>query len=117
MNYFYKKDLLVRMIISYGAMLTSLVATPIGVPTASTQVGSTAQPLPSDLENVEDRQFRCPEKLPNIVEKEREVKSFLVWVKNYHPDWSREQMLNFRISVLKYYGCNKTLNNIGAAKP
>lgn len=65
-----------------------------------------------DLIEVQDGQFRCPESYSNVSEKTRALENFLAWVQGRYPAWTTEQILIFRMAVLKKYMCVQTLNNI-----
>ena len=65
-----------------------------------------------DLIEVEDGQFRCPETLPSLEEKTREMERFLTWTQTRHPNWTVEQIVAFRMAVLEHHECTRTPDNI-----
>lgn len=102
-----KHTLLFLLLVFLGAVSISASAT-----AQSAQEPSwTAQ----DLVDVEGGQFRCPETYTTIAEKTQEMERFLAWTRSRYPDWTVEQIVTFRMAVLKRSACTKTLNNIREA--
>ena len=92
--------------------LLSVMSIPANATAQSVQARSwTAQ----DLVDVEDGQFRCPETFTTVAEKTQEMERFLAWTQSRYPDWTVEQILAFRMAVLKHGTCTKTLDNIREA--
>ena len=65
-----------------------------------------------DLKSVEDGHFRCPESLSTLAQKTREMENFLAWTRSRYPNWGAEQIIAFRMAVLKHNACMKTIDNI-----
>ena len=81
---------------------------------AESPVRRKTQDTPNVLADVEDGLFRCPEKLSTHVDNTNEMQRFILWTRKHHPKWTVEEILEFRISVLKAHKCTETLKNIQA---
>ena len=97
---------------SFSYILTTGAIILAAVPTFAGQQGAFTQFSADDFRKVEEGQFRCPETIPAVAEKAREMTRFLSWTKRRHPDWTLKQVMDFRVALLERNGCSKTLQNL-----
>lgn len=60
-----------------------------------------------------DRRFVCPESLPDDAARRGAVKTYLLQMRDAWPDASVDDMIAYRVSLLKKHQCMKTLEAIG----
>jgi hypothetical protein len=58
--------------------------------------------------------FRCPETLANDAERNQANDQFSAWLHNHHPDWSLQQVLQFRAGLLSEHHCQTALTQVPA---
>ncbi len=72
------------------------------------------EPMLSNESGPQD--FQCPESLQTQDERIEDLAKFLKWAKSQHPDWTTDQIIALRVSVLKQHHCDKTIANIKQAE-
>ncbi len=58
------------------------------------------------------RSFECPESLWTSWGRDRADMRYVTWAQETHPDWSIDQLLAYRMDLLRSHGCNETLEAI-----
>lgn len=56
--------------------------------------------------------FKCPENITTDDERENHYKEFLDYCIKKHPDWTLDDLTNYRVKLLKKHKCKKTLENM-----
>jgi hypothetical protein len=56
--------------------------------------------------------FRCPETLANDAERNQANDQFSAWLHNHHPNWSLQQVLQFRAELLSEHHCQTALTQV-----
>jgi hypothetical protein len=56
--------------------------------------------------------FRCPETLADDAERNRANDQFSAWIHAHHANWSLQQILQFRSSLLSTHSCQTALTHV-----
>jgi hypothetical protein len=56
--------------------------------------------------------FRCPETLAGDAERNQANERFSAWIHAHHADWSLQQILQFRASLLSAHSCQTALTRV-----
>lgn len=99
----------------FPASLLTYLAMAISPTSAAIQGARGGDWTYEDLTEVENGKFRCPETYATVAEKTQEMDRFLAWTQGRYPDWTVENIVTFRMAVLKHNSCTKTLSNIREA--
>jgi len=69
--------------------------------------------VPDDMTDAEyDAYFKCPESYKTQAERDKAVQEFLKWAAESRPNWTLEQLIKYRVRLLKRHGCQETLKKI-----
>jgi len=61
--------------------------------------------------------FRCPETLADDAERNRANEQFSAWIHAHHANWSLQQILQFRASLLSAHSCQTALTRVPEPAP
>jgi hypothetical protein len=56
--------------------------------------------------------FRCPETLADDAERNRANEQFSAWIHAHHANWTLQQILQFRASLLSGHNCQTALTRV-----
>ena len=78
----------------------------------SSAAGAQEQSADKDKLAEVDRNFTCPESIPDDATRQAAVKQYILRVRDAWPDASVDDMIAYRTFLLKKHNCTKTLEAI-----